>query len=82
MAPDAPAAETAPYDIGDAPAGAGGHFYADWCDEDETMACIKTRGSKKGICWTRHRVAAAVYEKYRQGGDTTKTVIVSTASPL
>jgi threonine synthase len=58
-------------------------FCADWCGEDETMACIKrTFGQKKYLLDTHTAVAAGVYEKYkRRTGDDTKTVIVSTASP-
>jgi threonine synthase len=58
-------------------------FYADWCGEDETMACIKHMFERKNYLLDTHTaVAAGVYEKYRkQTGDDTKTVIVSTASP-
>ncbi|MGI5849482.1 MAG: threonine synthase [Christensenellales bacterium] len=57
-------------------------FYADWCDEDETMAAIKdTFNSKKYLYDTHTAVAAGVYAKYKRMGDTAKTVIVSTASP-
>lgn len=58
-------------------------FYADWCGEDETMACIKRTFEQKSYLLDTHTaVAARVYEKYRrQTGDETKTVIVSTASP-
>lgn len=58
-------------------------FYADWCDEGETMACIRNTFEKKNYLLDTHTaVAAGVYEKYqKQTNDTAKTVIVSTASP-
>ncbi len=57
-------------------------FYADWCDEAETMACIKRTFEQKGYLLDTHTaVAMGVYEKYKQSGDDTKTVVVSTASP-
>lgn len=57
-------------------------FYADWCGEDETAACIRRTYENKGYLLDTHTaVAMSVYEKYAAGGDKTKTVIVSTASP-
>lgn len=57
-------------------------FYADWCDETETMACIKRMFDEKNYLLDTHTaVAMGVYEKYKRNGDTTKTVVVSTASP-
>ena len=57
-------------------------FYADWCSEQETMACIKDTFENKGYLLDTHTaVAAGVYEKYKKTGDATTTVIVSTASP-
>ncbi|MBT3320325.1 MAG: threonine synthase [Clostridia bacterium] len=57
-------------------------FYADWCSEAETMACINETLRDKGYLMDTHTaVAMGVYNKYKTGGDTTKTVIVSTASP-
>ena len=57
-------------------------FYADWCSEEETMACIKDTFDKYGYLLDTHTaVAVGVYEKYKRTGDQTKTVIVSTASP-
>ena len=57
-------------------------FYADWCDEAETMACIKKTFEEKNYLLDTHTaVAMGVYEKYKKSGDATKTVIVSTASP-
>ena len=46
------------------------------------MACIKRTFEQKNYLLDTHTaVAMGVYEKYKQSGDTTKTVIVSTASP-
>lgn len=75
--------ETGTYDIGETARHAlEADFYADWCGEDETMTCIKRTFETKGYLLDTHTaVAAAVYEKYKQTGDATKTVIVSTASP-
>lgn len=75
--------ETGSYGIGEtARRTLGADFYADWCDESETMACIKNTFESKGYLLDTHTaVAAAVYEKYKKTGDTAKTVIVSTASP-
>jgi threonine synthase len=57
-------------------------FYADWCDEAETMACIKRTFEEKNYLLDTHTaVAMGVYEKYKKLDDTTKTVVVSTASP-
>ena len=75
--------ETGRYDIGDiAKKALAEDFWADWCDENETMACIKSTFDNKGYLLDTHTaVAAAVFEKYKATGDNTKTVIVSTASP-
>jgi len=75
--------ETGTYDIGETARHAlEADFFADWCGEEETMACIKRTFESKGYLLDTHTaVAAAVYEKYKQMGDKTKTVIVSTASP-
>ena len=57
-------------------------FFADWCDEEETAACIRRTFEQKGYLLDTHTaVAMGVYEKYRALGDQTKTVVVSTASP-
>lgn len=57
-------------------------FYADWCDEAETMACIRSTFEQKGYLIDTHTaVAMCVAEKYKATGDKTKTVVVSTASP-
>ena len=75
--------ETGTYDIGEnARHALESDFWADWCGEDETKACIKQTFETKGYLLDTHTaVAAAVYEKYKETGDSTKTVIVSTASP-
>lgn len=58
-------------------------FYADWCTEKQTMDCIKDTLHDKGYLMDTHTaVAACVSKKYKQSGDNTKTVIVSTASPF
>lgn len=59
-------------------------FACGFCDDDETKAIIgKTYGEHKYVCDTHTAVAVGVYEKYRrETGDTTKTVIMSTASPF
>lgn len=67
---------------GQAKAALEADFYADWCSEAETMACINETLREKGYLMDTHTaVAMGVYNKYKKGGDTTKTVIVSTASP-
>ena len=58
-------------------------FYAGFCDDTQTKACIKEQYDKHSyVCDTHTAVAVKVYEDYREKtGDTTKTVIASTASP-
>lgn len=58
-------------------------FYAGFCDDVQTKACIKEQYDKYSyVCDTHTAVAVKVYEDYREKtGDTTKTVIASTASP-
>lgn len=58
-------------------------FYADFCDDSETLECIKTTQDKYSYTLDTHTaVAVRVYEKYiEKTGDTKKTVIASTASP-
>mgnify|MGYP000846395421 CR=1 FL=1 len=75
--------ETGAYDIGETARHAlEADFWADWCSEEETTACIRKTFETKGYLLDTHTaVAAGVYEKYRKMGDATKTVIVSTASP-
>lgn len=58
-------------------------FYAGFCDDSQTKACIKQQYDKHSyVCDTHTAVAVKVYEDYREKtGDTTKTIIASTASP-
>lgn len=58
-------------------------FYAGFCDDIQTKACIKKQfDSHSYLCDTHTAVAVKVYEDYREKtGDITKTVIASTASP-
>ncbi len=59
-------------------------FYADFCTDDETREAIKnTFDQYKYVADPHTAVALAVYRKYCQAtGDTTPTVIASTASPF
>lgn len=58
-------------------------FYGNWCSDVDAQATIRQLFESEGyLCDTHTAVAAGVYEKYvRETGDTTPTVIVSTASP-
>lgn len=58
-------------------------FFAGYCDDNETKATIKKIFDKYSYTLDTHSaVAVKVYEDYRQKtGDTTKTVVASTASP-
>lgn len=59
-------------------------FYAGCCDDAETMATIKKCAAEYDYVIDTHTaVAKFVYDKYvAETGDTTKTVIASTASPF
>lgn len=59
------------------------HFFADYCDDEETKATIKEVFDKYSYTIDTHTaVAYSVYNKYvAKTGDTTPTVIASTASP-
>lgn len=59
-------------------------FYGGFCDDAETKATIAELHQKYGYtCDTHTAVAVKVYEDYRkETGDTTKTLIASTASPF
>ena len=59
-------------------------FWADCCDDSETMATIKKCAAEYDYVIDTHTaVAKCVYDKYvSETGDTTKTVIASTASPF
>lgn len=58
-------------------------FYGGFCDDEQTKATISEIYNKFSYtCDTHTAVAVKVYEDYkRETGDTTKTVIASTASP-
>ena len=58
-------------------------FCAGFCNDSETLACIKDTQEKYSYTLDTHTaVAVKVYEEYiRETGDTKKTVIASTASP-
>ncbi len=72
------------YHISDAMRGRLSDFYGGWASEEETAEEIRTRYEKDRYVIDPHTaVASAVYGKYRkETGDTTQTVIVSTASPF
>ena len=59
-------------------------FCAGCCDDAETMETISKTAKESGYVIDTHTaVAKAVYDKYvAETGDTTKTVIASTASPF
>jgi len=59
-------------------------FFADFCDDEETMATISRVFSEhKYLIDTHTAVAVGVYEKYKTAtGDNAKTLIASTASPF
>ena len=60
-----------------------GLFYAGFCSDEETRGEIESLFGQKGyLCDPHTGVAARVYAEYRRKtGDSTPTVIVSTASP-
>ena len=77
-------AETGRYEVTDeVKAVLSEEFYAGCCNDDETKACIKEIYDKYSYtCDTHTAVAVKVYEDYKAAtGDTTRTVIASTASP-
>lgn len=59
-------------------------FYAGYCDDRETLEEISTVYRESGYVMDTHTaVAKRVYNRYvEETGDTTKTVVVSTASPF
>ncbi len=59
-------------------------FYANCCSDDEAMEAIKAVNDEYSYVMDTHTaVGKCVYEKYlAETGDTTKTVIASTASPF
>lgn len=76
-------AATGKYSITDAMKEQMKDFTGGWASEEQTAAEIKRMYEKTGYVMDTHTaVASAVYQNYRQEtGDTTKTVIASTASP-
>ncbi len=58
-------------------------FSAGWCTEEDTLETIKRIYDKTGYLMDPHTaVAQCVYERYvKQTGDTTKTILLSTANP-
>ena len=58
-------------------------FFAGCCSDEETKATIKATFENNGYLLDTHTaVAVKVYEDYKKAtGDTTKTVIASTANP-
>ena len=78
-------AENGTYEVTDAvKAKLTEQFYGGFCDDAETKATIAELYQKYGYtCDTHTAVAVKVYEDYRkETGDTTKTLIASTASPF
>lgn len=58
-------------------------FWADYADEKETIAQIKTTFAQAKYCLDPHTaVAMAVFEKYKAEFSAEPTVVVSTASPF
>ncbi len=59
------------------------NFYAGFCDDTQTKALIKDVFNKYSYtCDTHTAVAVKVYNDYKKAtGDTTKTIIASTANP-
>ena len=72
------------YEITEEMKGALADFYGNYASEAETAAEIKRLYESCGYVLDTHTaVASAVYQKYvQETGDTTKTVIASTASPF
>ncbi len=77
-------ADTGRYNITDAMREKLSMFYGNFADEAETARRIRSLYEDTGYVIDPHTaVASAVYEKYRaETGDSTPTVIVSTASPF
>lgn len=71
------------YEVTDAMKAQMSDFVGGWASEEETAAEIKRLYDLTGYVMDTHTaVASAVYQKYKKNtGDTTKTVIASTASP-
>ena len=58
-------------------------FSAGWCTEEDTLETIRRMFDQTGYLMDPHTaVAQCVYERYAaKTGDTTKTVLLSTANP-
>ncbi len=77
-------AQTGKYEVNDAvKAVLKEEFFGGFCDDEQTKATIHDIYEKYSYtCDTHTAVAVKVYEDYKKAtGDTTKTVIASTASP-
>ncbi len=73
------------YEVGDAiKESLGDLFYADWCDEQDTLATIRSCFDKKRYLMDPHTaVGQTIYERYRENeSDSTHTVLLSTAHPF
>jgi threonine synthase len=78
-------AETGAYDIGKKRLDAlSSFFFADCCDEDDTLCAIRRVFDETGYLMDPHTaVAQTIYERYREElSDGTQTVLLSTASPF
>lgn len=77
-------AETGRYEVSDAVKKVlSEEFYGGYCDDEQTKSTIHDIYAKYSYtCDTHTAVAVKVYEDYKNAtGDTTKTIIASTASP-
>ena len=63
--------------------GLGEIFYADWCDEADTLQTICAHFERENYLMDPHTaVAQTIYDRYLQKtGDNTQTVLLSTANP-
>lgn len=78
-------AETGKYEVnGDIKAAIKENFFGGFCDDVRTLLTIKEAWEKyKYLVDTHTAVALSVYNDYvKQTGDTTKTIIASTANPF
>ncbi len=73
------------YEVGEAvQAALGDLFWADWCDEEETLKTIHSQFQVSGYLMDPHTaVAQNVYRRYaHKTGDATHTILLSTANPF
>lgn len=78
-------AETGAYDIGKKRLDAlSSFFWADCCDEDDTLRTIRRVFDETGYLMDPHTaVAQTIYDRYREElADGTQTVLLSTANPF